>query len=192
MGTGPGQLTERQQKWFASVQAGLERDTGKSIADWVDIARACPETKPRARQDWLREHHGLGQNRAAYVLSEAFPMEAGWDNPDALRAGLWTDPGATAILQAIEAAVAGFPGLVTGQRKAFTAFSNKVQFAAARPMKDGRVALGLALEADASPRFQAPKNEGWSERLTAKVILASPAEVDTDISALLSAAWARS
>ena len=27
-------LTERQQKWFASVEASLERDTGKSIAEF--------------------------------------------------------------------------------------------------------------------------------------------------------------
>ncbi len=57
-------LTARQQKWFASVQASLERDTGKTLDDWVAIARTCPETRPKARADWLREHHGLGVNRA--------------------------------------------------------------------------------------------------------------------------------
>lgn len=192
MGTGAGHLTERQQKWFASVQAGLERDTGKTLEQWVAIARTCPETRPKARADWLREHHGLGINRASYVLSEAFPSDDRWDQPDALRAKLWTDPGATAILEAIEAALAEFPGLVTGQRKGFTAFSNKLQFAAAKPLKDGRVALGLAVEPDADPRLVPPKNEGWSERLKAKIVLAAPAEVDTDIYALLSAAWLRS
>ena len=61
----PQGLTERQEKWFASVQASLERDTGKTIDEWVAIARTCPHDKPRARADWLREHHGLGVNRAA-------------------------------------------------------------------------------------------------------------------------------
>ena len=41
-------LTPRQQKWFASVQASLERDTGKTLDEWVAIAKSCPETKPRA------------------------------------------------------------------------------------------------------------------------------------------------
>ena len=82
----PAGLTERQQKWFASVRASLERDTGKTLDEWVAIARTCPETKPRARTDWLREHHGLGVNRAAHVLSVAFPSEDRWDEPDSLRA----------------------------------------------------------------------------------------------------------
>ena len=45
----PSGLTPRQEKWFASVRASLERDTGKSLAEWVAIARKCPETKSRAR-----------------------------------------------------------------------------------------------------------------------------------------------
>jgi hypothetical protein len=36
-------LTERQQKWFATIRAGLERDTGKSMAEWIAIDRTCPE-----------------------------------------------------------------------------------------------------------------------------------------------------
>ncbi|HEX5262572.1 MAG TPA: hypothetical protein VFW13_03545 [Phenylobacterium sp.] len=46
---GPTGLTPRQEKWFASVKASLERDTGKSLDEWVAIARTCPETRPKAR-----------------------------------------------------------------------------------------------------------------------------------------------
>jgi hypothetical protein len=183
---------ERQQKWFASVQANLERDTGRTLDEWVVIARTCPEITPRARQAWLKANHGLGVNRASHVLAVAFPSEGGWDQPDALRAKLWTDPGAAAILAAIEAAVATLPDVVTGQRKGYTAFSRKVQFAAARPLKTGEVAIGLAITPDADPRFSAPKNENWSERLKARVTLASPTAVDADLKALLRAAWERS
>ena len=52
--------------------------------------------------------------------------------------------------------------------------------------------LGLAITPDASPRLQDPKNEGWSERLTAKIPLASPADIDDEVKALLLAAWERS
>ena len=58
-------LTERQQKWFASVRAGLQRETGKTIEEWVAIARTCPAVSPRARQAWLKANHGLGINRAS-------------------------------------------------------------------------------------------------------------------------------
>jgi hypothetical protein len=187
-------LTERQKKWFASVQASLERDTGKTLAQWVEIVRRdCRETRPRARVQWLKAAHGLGVNRAAHILSEAFPAEGpGWDDAEALRAALWTDPASTSVLDALQAAVADLDGLVTGQRKAFTAWSRKVQFAAAKPVKGGGAVLGLALAPDASPRLSPPKTESWSERLKAKVALASPDQVDDEIRALLKAAWARS
>lgn len=190
---GPEHLTEAQKKWFASVQAGLERETGKTLAQWIEIVRRdCQETKPRARTEWLKTHHGIGQNRAASILAQAFPSTMGWDDADGLRAALWTDTASTAILQAVEAAVAGFDGLVNGQRKGFTAWSRKAQFAALRPIKGGTAVLGLAVTPDASPRLLEPRNEGWSERLKAKLPLASPAEVDDEVEALLKAAWERS
>lgn len=191
--TKPQGLTEQQQKWFTSVQANLARETGKSLEDWVEIVRRdCPETKPRARTDWLKATYGIGQNRAAAIFEVAFPSEMGWDDAEGLRAALWSDPARLAILEAVEAVVADLPGLVTGQRKAFTAWSNKAQFAALKPVKKGGAVLGVAVPPDASPRLAEPKNEGWSDRLKAKLPLAFPAEVDDEVRALLKAAWERS
>lgn len=191
MGAGGGaeHLTERQKKWFASVEASLERDTGKTLGEWVAIAKTCPETTSGKQSAWLREHHGLGVNRAAHVLSVAFPSEMGWDDADGLRAALWKDPASTAIFEAVEAAVQGFDGLVTGQRKGFSAWSRNFQFAAVRPVKGGKARLGLCVTPDADPRLEAPKNEGWSERLKAAVTLDSPAQVDAALKALLRKAW---
>jgi hypothetical protein len=193
MDTKPQGLTEQQQKWFASLRANLERETGKTLDQWVEIVRReCPETKPKARAEWLKATYGLGQNRAANIFAVAYPESGGWDDAAGLRAALWTDPGSTAILTAVEAAVADFPGVVTGQRKGYTAWSHKAQFAALRPLKGGQAVLGLAVTPDASPRLSEPKNEGWSERLKAKLALASPAEVDAELGTLLKAAWDRS
>lgn len=193
METKPQGLTEQQQKWFASVRANLQRETGKTLEEWVEIVRRdCKETKPKARTDWLKATHGIGVNRAATIFSVAFPSEMGWDDAEGLRAALWTDPASAAILEAVEAAVAGFEGLVTGQRKTFTAWSRKSQFAALKPVKGGTAMLGLAVEPDAAPGLLEPKNEGWSERLKAKRPLASPADVDDGVKALLKAAWERS
>ena len=193
MDTTPQGLTEQQQKWFASVKANLQRETGKSLDEWVEIVRReCQETKPRARTDWLKATYGIGQNRAAAIFGVAFPSQMGWDDADGLRAALWTDPAALAILEAVEAAVADFEGLVMGQRKGFTAWSKKSQFAALKPVKGGTAMLGLAVEPDAAPGLLEPKNEGWSERLKAKLPLASPGEVDDKVKALLKAAWERS
>ena len=188
----PSGLTERQRKWFASVRASLERDTGKSLDEWVAIARTCPETRPRARTQWLKDNHGLGANRAAQILSAAFPSPDGWDNPDALRDALWTDPASRAIYETVALAACALPDVVVGQRKQVTAFSRKVQFAAIRPVKGGTAMLGLAVDPSADPRLEAPKNESWSARLRARMPLASPDAVDSSVVALLKQAWERS
>jgi hypothetical protein len=188
----PPGLSPRQLKYFASMRASLERDTGKSLDEWVAIARTCPETRPKARSEWLRKTYGLGANRGAQVLSAAFPSGVGWDEPDKLRELLWTDPASAAILEAVEPLAAALPGVVMGQRKGFTAFSREFQFASIRPLKGGKAVLGLAVTPDADPRLEPPKNEGWSERLKSKVVLESPAQVDAGVAALLKARWEKS
>jgi hypothetical protein len=185
-------LTDQQKKWFASIRDGLQRETGRSLAEWVEIARTCPETKPRARLAWFKETHGLLQNRASYVLGEAFPAAAGWSEPDNLRAALWPDPAGRAILDAVEASVLTLPDVVMGQRKTFSAWSRKHQFAALRPVKGGTAMLGLALSPDASPLLEAPKNEGWSERLKSRMALAAVGDVTPAVEALIKAAWEKS
>lgn len=188
----PATMTARQEKWFASILESMERETGRTLDEWVAIARTCPETKPGARKAWFKTQHGIGTNRASVILGTAFPEAAVWAQPDNLRDAIWADAGSRAILEAIEAAVAALPGLVSAQRKSFTAFSRDVQFAAIRPTRGGGARLGLAVDPAADPRLEAPKNEGWSERLKSVLVLASPAEVDAGVARLLKQAFERS
>lgn len=186
----PGNVTERQQRWFATVRANFEAKSGRSFAEWAAIARSCPHQSPRGRVDWLRENYGLGVNHAALVLAEAFPGSS-WDAPDAMRAALWKDASALAILDAVEAMAAGTDGLVVGHRKSFTSFSRAVQFAAMRPLKGGRALIGFKLAPEASPRLAAPaRRESWSERLTATVELDGAQAVDAELARIFAAAAA--
>ena len=182
-------LTEQQRKWFASVREGLQRETGKSLAEWVAIAKACPETAHRARLRWFKETHGLLQNRASYVLGEAFPPEVGSGDAAVLRDALWTDAGSRAILKAVERVALALPDVIAGQRKGFSAWSRKHQFVAVRPVKAGRARLGLAVPVSADARLEAAKNEGWSERLKAAVMIGGVREVDGGVKLLMTAAW---
>lgn len=183
-------LTERQQKWFATVEANFEKATGRPVAVWVDILKGCPETRPKAQAAWLKATHGIGSNHAAFILSAAQPEEAmGWDDAEALRAALWAEPRSLAILEAIERAAAGVDGVISGQRKGYTSFSRTVQFAATRPLKGGRALLGLKLDPATSPRLtEAVRKESWSERLTAVIELDGPGAVNDEIARLFAAA----
>ncbi len=185
-------MSEWQRKWFATGRANFEKRTGKSLAEWVEIAKTCPETAHRARLKWFKDTHGLLQNSASWVLSEAFSTGSGWDDPDTLRQALWTDPASTAILEAVEKLVHALPDVSLGQRKGYTAWSHKVQFIAVRPVKGGTARLGLAIDPAVNARLVAARNESWSERLKAAMPLASPAEIDAEVVALARQAWERS
>ena len=186
-----GNLTERQARWFASIRASLERDTGRTMAEWVEIARTCPETAHRARLKWFKDSHGLLQNRASQVLSEAFPPLVGWGTPEALVDSLWGDPNSRAIFESLDALASALPGTIRTARKSYTAWSRKVQFAAARP-KGGVVILGLAIAVDAGPGLEVPKSESWSERLRSRITIGTPADVGSDLKGMLRLAWENS
>ncbi|HEX8662367.1 MAG TPA: DUF4287 domain-containing protein [Brevundimonas sp.] len=183
-------LTERQQKWFATVQANFEKATGKPLAAWVEIIKACPETAPKAQTAWLKANHGIGVNHAAQILDACRPSDGpGWDEPEALRAALWKDAGSLAILEAIERVAGGVDRVISGQRKGYTSFSRTVQFAAMRPLKGGRALLGLKLDPAASARLTpAARKESWSERLIAVVELDGPEQVDAELARLFALA----
>jgi hypothetical protein len=179
-------LTPRQKKWFASVREGLERDTGKTLAEWAHIARSCPETTQRRRAAWLKAEHGLGQNRAAAVLRAAFPDARGWDEPGHLLDALWSDQRARAVYDAVAARVrADISGAVIGPRKTFVGFSRVVQFAAIIPAAGGRAELGLPLATTASARLAPVKKRPWAERHISMMTLTAPSEVDTEVTRLL-------
>lgn len=185
-------LTERQQKWFASVQASLARDTGKTLDQWVKLAKTCPETTPRKRADWLRDKYGLGVNRAAQIMSVAFPEGPGWNEPDALLEQLWKEPEGRAIYEAVAKLVRKeFPEAVVGPRKTFVSFARKIQFAAILPGKGGKAELGLPLPVSESKRLAPMKRRPWAEKHSALLVLASPKEVDAEVKRLLKLAWAK-
>jgi Domain of unknown function (DUF4287)/Domain of unknown function (DUF5655) len=186
------QFTERQKKWVASVQTGVAEATGKSLEEWVEVARTCPETAHRARLKWFKDKHGLMQNRATWVLSVAFPQAVSWNDSDALRDALWKHPRSRAIFEAVKTAVEELPEVVAGQRKGYSAWSRKVQFAAVRPLRGGTAMLGLALPPETDARLHPPRHEGWSERLKSRASLVSPHEVDASLRALLKKAWSLS
>ena len=185
-------LTERQQKWFASVRQGLERDTGMTLAEWIAVARTCPETGHRARLRWFKETHGLLQNRASLVLEETFGEAMGWSEPDDLIAGLWKDAASRAIFDGVAGLALHLPRTIQTARKSYTAWSRKVQYAALRPLKGGGAMLGLAIEPNANPRLTARGSQSWSERLTARIEIDGTDGVDETVAVLLERAWARS
>eukprot|EP01042_Synura_sphagnicola_P015406 gene15406-19505_t len=169
--------TERQARWFQSLKAGLERNTGLTLDQWAAIARGGPETAHRKRLAWMKAHHGLGQNHASLVLRAATANHGPLPDPASRAQALWATPASLALYEALIAVIGALPDVVMTQRKAFTAFSRTVQFAAARPLKGGGLLLGLALDPAFDPRLSPGRREAWSERLKSAVHIATAAQL---------------
>lgn len=183
-------MSARTQKWMESVAASLQRDTGKKLAQWVKIAKTCPETTPRKRALWLKEEYGLGVNRAAQILSAAFPDGPDWDQPDALLDQLWQDQNGRAIYDAVVKLVRKeLPQAIIGPRKTFVSFSGKIQFAAIIPATGGKAEMGFPLPLSASKRLTPMRRRPWAEKHTGLLVLSSPKEVDAEVKRLLLLAW---
>ena len=175
------------------MHANLQKNTGKSLAEWVEVAKTCPETAPKKRQQWFKREYGLLQNSAMFVFAELNGPAAGhYADAPALRSAMWAHPDQRAIFEAVEAQMQAAPNLVVGQRKGYSAWSRAYQFAAMKPVKGG-ARLGLAVSPDADPRLT-PYNpsDGWSERLKGAMVLTSADSVDAALTALIQAAWERS
>ncbi len=188
----PKHLTPKQAAWFAKIREGIEEDTGRTIDEWVLIARACPETSHKKRLTWFKEVHGLGINRASTILGAAFETGLGWDKPDALLDNLWREPQLRAIYDEIESHAKSLgDDVISGPRKTFSGFSRNYQFAAARPVR-GKVRLGLAIDPESHGLEQSKASDSWSDRLTSVVVLSAPADIDESVRELIKAAWQNS
>ena len=185
----PKHVTPKQANWFAKVREGLEQETGRTLEEWIEIARSCPEKSHKKRLGWFKEVHGVSLNRASTILGAAFETGLGWDNPDGLLDHLWKTPELREIYDAIESYAKSLSDdVIVGPRKTFSGFSRKYQFAAARPVR-GKVRLGIAVDPEEHGLEKSKASDSWSDRLTSVIIVASPDEINEQIKTLIQSAW---
>jgi hypothetical protein len=185
-------MPDSANKWSQGVKANLEAATGKSLTEWIRIAKACPHESVNDRLNWLRQKHGLKMARAGTVLEAAFGTSLfGDDDPVALVDGLFGK--SFADQRGIYDVVAQFAvklGDVTiSPRKSYIPFYRKTTFASLRPSKLG-LQVGLAFKAlPKSQRLEPVKNLGGGERISHAVVLANPRAFDSAAKALLRQAY---
>jgi hypothetical protein len=139
---------DRIRQYMTSLEANLEKATGKSLAQWVKIARSCPHSKPRERLDWFKKQHGLGISRATLVLWKAYGVGSlGSNDPDALVDRLFSRSfeGQRDTYELVVKFVARLGAGTVSPRKGFVALYRLKQYATLKPRKKGLL-LGLALK----------------------------------------------
>ena len=173
-----------------AILANLEKKTGRTLEEWVALVKAHPAAGHKERVDWLRRDHGLGGSTAGLIVWEADGQGGdAYEDTDALVDAQYAGEKAPLrpILDAVLALVPRIGDDVrVGYRKTYVTLSRGRQFAVVVPTTRTRVDLGLALgDAPVGGRLLEARNLGGGERNTRRVALASPADVDDEVLALL-------
>jgi hypothetical protein len=169
----------------ASMIAKLASTTGRTLDQWVALARGSGTAKHGTLVAWLKDTHGVTHGYANLIAhttfkSDASSMAAAGDD---LVADMFAgDKGALRpIFDAIVAAVHGF-GTDIGEapKKGYLSLRRSTQFATLHPSTRTRFDVGLKLKGVA-PAGRLEAAGSWNAMVTHRVRIESPAQVDREL-----------
>lgn len=193
-GVHPGVLTT--VKWIET----LPEKTGRSLEEWLALTQGSGLETEKERRDWLKAEHGLGTNSASWIAERSLGKgeEAG-DPESYLKAALGyvetMFSGAKAGLLPLYHALLDL-GLSLGPdvqacpcQTIVPLYRNHV-FAQLKPTTRTRIDLGLALkDTPVSGRLVDTGGFAKKDRITHRIPLAGPADIDSEVERWLRAAY---
>lgn len=182
------------QGMMDAIERNLPARTGRTLAQWVALVKKTGPKERRERIAWLRKEHGLGGTTAMLVAHAAEgrkPMDDYADQEGLVNA-LYSGKKA-GLRPTHDAAVAAARRLgqdvVASSRKTYVALSRTKQFAVLQPSTADRVDLGLVLPGAAGTGRLEPCTTVGSGRVTHRIRLEAPRDVDTFVKRWLKAAY---
>jgi hypothetical protein len=179
--------------------AGLPEKTGRSLHEWIALIEARGPKSEAARREWLKTEHDLGTNYAKWLAERADGKGELGDPDEYLEAAeryveeMFT--GGRARLRPIYDALLKV-GLSTGKdvkacpcKTIVPLYRNHV-FAQIKPTTRTRIDFGLALGATKTPK-RLIDTGGFKkgDRITHRIEITSPADIDTDLKRWLKKAY---
>jgi hypothetical protein len=186
------------QQWIAT----LPEKTGRSLEEWVRLVQEEGPPTEEERRQWLKVEHGLGTNSAWWIAERAEGRGSEEDDPDAyLRAAEgWVEAmfaGKRAALRPVYDELLRLgKGLGADVRacpcKTIVPLYRRHVFAEIKPATNTRIDLGFAL-GDYRPEGRLIDTGGFAkkDRITHRIPIASPDEVDDEVKHWLRVAYDR-
>ncbi len=180
------------EEGMASLIRNLEAKTGKSIDEWVAIARSAGQSKHGQILAVLKTEHGLSHAYANQVALRALktseePVGAVSDPIDVLYSG--AKAGLRPIHDALIAAIQLFgTDIEFAPKKAYVSVRRTKQFALIQPSTATRVDLGLILKTVAAAG-RLEESGSFNAMFTHRVRLSSVADVDSELVAWIRQAY---
>lgn len=184
-------MTDKVAAAVDSQWRNLEAQTGRSRAQWLDLARAQPFARHGELLAWLKNAHGLGHGNANLVALQARQAGAGAvtgenDGVGAQYAG--AKAALKPLYDEIVAAVRKLgPDVEVAPKKGYVSLRRSKQFALIQP-STARLDVGLILKGVA-PAGRLEANGSFNAMVTHRVRLAAGAKVDAALKRWLKHAY---
>lgn len=186
------------QKWVDELQA----KTGRSLDEWVALARSEGPKSEKDRREWLKIHHKLGTNSAWWIAARVDGKESEEDSPERYLAAApkYVDEQYAGKKQALRPlyedllALAGRLGADVKAcpcRTIVPLYRHHV-FAQLKPSTNTRLDLGLALgpyKGRLPKRLVDTGGLAKKDRITHRIELKSAAEIDQEVGKWLKTAY---
>ena len=187
-------MAKSPEEMAAAMIANMKANTGKTLEQWLVIAKKSGAEKHGQVVKYLKDEHGMTHGFANLVAHKHLKSDAGSaeGGDDALVAAQYAGPKAELkpIYEALIKAAKSLGKDVEGSpKKTYVSLRRSKQFALIQPSTKTRVDLGLNIKGEkAAGRLE---NSGsFNAMVSHRVKLEKPGEVDKDVKAWLKKAYA--
>ncbi len=178
-------LGEREDAALQSMIRGLREKTGRSLEEWVTLAKKSGLEKHGALVAFLKEKHGVTHGYANLIAHSTLKSDAasvaegGTDLVAAQYSG--AKEGLRPLYDTLAARIQAFgPDVELAPKKAYVSLRRSKQFGLLQPSTATRLDVGLNLKGvPAKGRLEA--SGSFSSMCTHRVRLESAREIDSDL-----------
>ena len=181
------------EEQLASMVASLKEKTGKSLDEWLALAKGSGQAKHGELVAWLKSAHGITHGYANLIAHSTLKSDAGSKIAagDDLVAEMFAGDKAAVrpIFDALMEAIVAFGGdIEQSPKKGYLSVGRKTPFATLHPATKARFDVGI------KPKGVAPAGRleaagSWNAMVTHRVKLESATQVDAELVGWLKAAY---
>ena len=186
-------MTPSPEEMAASMIAGMKEKTGKTLPQWLKLAKASKETKHSAIVKHLKEKHGLTHGYANLVAHELRGSSASASAPDDLVAAQYSGKkeNLKPVYDALMKKIATFgTDVEIAPKKSYVSLRRKKQFALIQPSTATRVDVGINLKGEPSGE-RLEESGSFNAMVSHRVRLTSAKDVDKELVGWLREAYER-
>ena len=185
-------MAKSPEEMAAAMIANMKEKTGKTLNQWIAIAKKSGEEKHGAIVKHLKSEHGMTHGFANLVAHKTLKSDAGSAGGDTdLVAAQYAGPKADLkpIYDALVKAVNALgKDVEVSPKKTYVSLRRKKQFALIQPSTKTRVDLGINFKNEAA-KGRLEKAGSFNAMVSHRVRLESAKDVDKDVKAWLKKAY---